>query len=78
MGFISSSLVALIHQYHVSASPQRSVTCDDSRVVFSAGHHTDSTLLEVLDRTRQPRLEDKRPVTELSELTEAERVHVVL
>ena len=47
-------------------------------MVLAARHQTDPTLPEVLDRTRQPRLEDERPVTELSELTEAERVDVVL
>ncbi len=54
------------------------LTCDDSSVVFSTGHLTNSSSLEVLDGPRQPRLEDERPVTELSELTEAKREHVIL
>lgn len=54
------------------------LTCDDGSVVFSAGHLTDSALFEVLDGPWQPRLEDERPVSELSELPEAEREHIVL
>lgn len=54
------------------------LTCDDSRVVFSTGHLTDTPLFEVLDGLRQPRLEDERPVAELPELPETEREHVVL
>lgn len=47
-------------------------------MVFSTGHLTGSSLLEVLNQTRHPGLKDECPMAELSELTEAERVHTSL
>lgn len=61
------------------SAPNRGVaTCDDRRVVFAAGHLQDTPLFKVLHGPRQRRLEDERPVTELPELPEAEREHVVI
>lgn len=53
-------------------------TCDDSCVVFSARHLRDPRFFKVLHGPRQPRLEDERPVAELSELTETKSEQPVL
>lgn len=57
---------------------QRELTCDQSSVVFSTGDVSDAAVRKVLQWFWQINLKQKSSLAQLTVLTPAERVHVLL
>lgn len=62
----------------IAAALQRLLTRDHGRVVLSTGDVLDAAVTKVLQRFWQINFKQERPVTQLTVLTPAERVHALL